>query len=89
MTAHPVVPAQRNKKGELQSINPASKSQEALMRFEIDRLSDINLLDDIKEELLKSLVDVNKTVADWPKMKTRLSEIIRESEQLVHLKGNE
>ncbi|MFQ3186407.1 MAG: glutamate dehydrogenase [Marinomonas primoryensis] len=89
MTAHPVVPAQRNKKGELQSINPASKSQEALMRFEIDRLSDINLLDNIKEELLKSLVDVNKTVADWPKMKTRLSEIISESEQLAHLKGNE
>lgn len=89
MTAHPVVPVERDKKGQLQSINPAAKSQEALMRFEIDRLSDINLLDEIKEELLKSLIDVNKTVADWPAMRSKLSEIISESEQLEHLKDNE
>jgi glutamate dehydrogenase len=89
MTAHPAVPVERNKKGELLSIGAPSRSNEALMRFEIDRLSDINLLDEIKEELLISLADVNKTVADWPAMKTKLSDIISESEQLAHLKGNE
>lgn len=89
LTAHPVVPVDRNKKGELQGINSSSKSHEALMRFEIDRLSDINLLDEIKEELLNSLVDVKKTVADWPTMKAKLSDIISESEQLAHLKKNE
>jgi glutamate dehydrogenase len=90
LTAHPVVPAVRNKKGELQSINPNGplETHEALMRFEIDRLSDINLLDEIKEELLSSLVDVKKAVKDWPTMKSKLSEIIGESEKIAHLKDN-
>ncbi|MBR7889458.1 NAD-glutamate dehydrogenase [Marinomonas sp. A79] len=89
LTSHPVVPVERNKKGELQGINPASSAHEAMMRFEIDRLSDINLLEQIKEELLNSLVDIKKTVSDWPAMKTKLGDIINESEKLPHLKGNE
>ncbi|TYL48586.1 NAD-glutamate dehydrogenase [Marinomonas sp. IMCC 4694] len=89
LTAHPVVTVNRNKKGELQNIDAASKSHEALMRFEIDRLSDLNLLEKIKEQLLTSLADVKKTVEDWPTMKAKLSDIIGESEQLVHLKDSE
>ncbi|MGO3344868.1 MAG: NAD-glutamate dehydrogenase [Marinomonas sp.] len=90
LTAHPVVPLTRNKKGDLQSISPDGpvESHEALMRFEIDRLSDINLLDNIKEELLISLSDVKKAVGDWPTMKSTLSDIIKESEQVAHLKNN-
>ncbi|AEF55763.1 NAD-glutamate dehydrogenase [Marinomonas posidonica] len=88
LTAHPAIPVERNKKGELQSINPTSKHFEALIRFEIDRLSDANLLDQIKDEIIKSLADVSKTVTDWPQMKAHMNEVIRESEQLPHLKGN-
>jgi len=66
MTSHPAVPVDRNEKGELIRINMASDAQEALMRFEIDRLSDVNLLENIKKELLNSLKDVKKTVADCP-----------------------
>ncbi|MGJ8647901.1 MAG: NAD-glutamate dehydrogenase [Marinomonas colpomeniae] len=89
MTAHPALPVERNKKGELQKIDASAEANEALMRFEIDRLSDLNLLDEIKAELLKSLLDVKKTVADWPAMKTKINSIITESEQLPHLKNNE
>ncbi|MBJ7536905.1 NAD-glutamate dehydrogenase [Marinomonas transparens] len=89
MTAHPSIAVERNKKGELQNINDSGSTKEALMRFEIDRLSDINLLDEIKEELLKSLVDVKITVNDWPIMEEKLSAIISESEKIAHLKGNE
>ena len=89
MTSHPAVPVDRNEKGELIRINMASDAQEALMRFEIDRLSDVNLLENIKKELLNSLKDVKKTVADWPTMKSKLNSIIEESAQLDHLKGNE
>ncbi|MEL0615182.1 hypothetical protein, partial [Marinomonas arenicola] len=58
----------------------------ALMRFDIDRLSDINLLDRINEELLSSLVDVKSAVKDWPTMKNKVSEFIGESEKIAHLK---
>ncbi|MCB5160945.1 NAD-glutamate dehydrogenase [Marinomonas algarum] len=89
MTSHPVIPVDRNANGELKGINTASKSHEALMRFEIDRLSDLTLLENIKEELLVSLVDIKKTVADWPAMKDTLNNIINESKKLPHLKDNE
>lgn len=86
LTAHPVVPTARNKKGELQNITSEKGQNEALMRFEIDRQSDTNILDRIKEELLNNLQDVKKTVEDWPKMQDQFSHIIQETEQLTHLK---
>ncbi len=89
MTAHPLIPVERNKKGELQNINTSTKTHEALMRFEIDRLSDINVLDAIKDELLHCLVDVDKVVSDWSSMHSKINEIISESEKLTHLKNNE
>ena len=91
LTAHPVIQVKRNKKGELEEVaeNIQGGITEALMRFEIDRLSDTNLLDDIKEELLNSLADVKKTVEDWSIMQKRLNEAIAESEKISHLKDKD
>lgn len=91
LTAHPVISVKRNKKGELENVADklSNASTEALMRFEIDRLSDINLLDEIKDELLASLADVKKTVADWSQMKNKLDEAITASEKITHLKDKD
>ncbi|SBS32435.1 NAD-specific glutamate dehydrogenase [Marinomonas spartinae] len=91
LTAHPVIQVKRNKKGELEEVAETINNgiTEALMRFEIDRLSDTNLLDDIKEELLNSLADVKKTVEDWSLMQKKLNEAIAESEKISHLKDKD
>jgi glutamate dehydrogenase len=88
MTVHPLVPVQRNKKGELQKIDPTSETHDSLMRFEIGRLSDMTILEQIKEELLKTFNDITKAVNDWSPMQTKFNEIIAESTNIAHLKDN-
>ncbi|GAB3489230.1 NAD-glutamate dehydrogenase [Marinomonas epiphytica] len=88
LTAHPVVCTERSKTGDLIKIDSNADNQEALMRFEIDHLSDFSQMEAIKDALLASLEDVSKTVSDWPSMKDKLDGIIKESEQLAHLKDN-
>lgn len=89
MTVHPIITVNRDKKGELQGLSQDFTVQESLMRFEIDHISDVNVLDNIKEALLTSLEDVKKAVSDWPEMKKQLKSIISESEKISHLKKNE
>ncbi|MEP0071630.1 MAG: NAD-glutamate dehydrogenase [Marinomonas sp.] len=88
MTVHPLVPVERNKKGELIKIGSSANTNDSLMRFEIGRLSDTNILDQIKDELAKTFSDITKAVNDWPPMQTKLNDIITESEGIAHLKDN-
>lgn len=88
-TAHPLLNVIRDKKGDLTCLDKKSDTQESLMRFEIDHLSDVNQMESIKNELLKSLGDIVTTVADWPAMKNKLDDIVSESEKLAHLKNSE
>ena len=90
-TAHPIISAGRNSKGELTSLNTGAKDEqnEAVIRFKIDRISDLAQMEAIRESLLDTIVDVRQTVEDWPKMKAKLSEAIKDCEKITHLKDNE
>lgn len=90
-TAHPIIATDRSKHGELEAIKDRHQKghQEALIRFEIDRISDLAKMEEIKEGLLDTLSDVKQSVEDWPTMKEKLAEVIKASEQVEHLKDNE
>jgi len=90
-TAHPIIAIKRNKSGELSNIaeRDPQGANEALIRFEIDRISDLSKMDEIKNALLETLEDVKQCVSDWPAMKTKLAEVIKASEQVAHLKDND
>ncbi|TDP00519.1 NAD-glutamate dehydrogenase [Marinomonas balearica] len=89
-TAHPMVPVTRSKKGELTTIelDIHNHFNEALIRFEVDHLSDINVMEQIKQELLSTLDDVANSVQDWSGMKAKLNDIINESSSLEHLQND-
>ncbi|MCZ2721515.1 NAD-glutamate dehydrogenase [Marinomonas sp. 15G1-11] len=91
LTSHPMLHVGRHENGDLETLQPYSNegNNEALIRFEIDRLSDLSKFDEIKAELVKTLVDVKQTVKDWPAMQNNLLNIIKESEQVKHLSKNE
>ncbi|MFT2112042.1 NAD-glutamate dehydrogenase [Marinomonas sp. 2405UD68-3] len=88
LTSHPALHVKRDESGDLQSLSNEGGS-EALIRFEIDRISDMSIFDQIKAELIKTLADVKQTVEDWPAMNNKLLNIIKESEQAKHLKNDE
>ncbi len=90
-TAHPIINVERSAKGELKAIGTqsAKSNTEALIRFEIDRISDLSKMDAIKDALIDTMGDVKHCVEDWPTMKARLADIIKDSENVAHLKDDE
>lgn len=53
---------------------------EAVVYIEIDRQSDISVLENITKMIIKVLTDVRTVVEDWPKMREKALEILREIE---------
>ena len=58
-TAHPIITAGRNSKGELTSLNSGDNDEqnEAVIRFKIDRISDLAQMEAIRESLLDTIVE--------------------------------
>ncbi len=54
---------------------------EAAIYVEIDRQSDLNILDMIAKNIRKVLYDVQTAVNDWPKMRARALEALKEVKQ--------
>ncbi len=58
--------------------NDASITTEAPIYIEIDRLSDENTMEELKNEINNVLIDVRVAVADWRKMLARVEECLQE-----------
>ena len=77
---HPIFAAQRDKEGELQAYGAPAKDErsESLIHVEIDREIDPARLKEIGAGILGVLADVRAAVEDWPAMRERLREIVKE-----------
>lgn len=89
-TSHPLLHVTRDDKGNLVKLHEKSgmHNNESLMRFEINRLSDSTLFDTITDTLAATLADVKMTVEDWPAMQQHMTDIIKESANVPHLKSD-
>ncbi|MFP8967328.1 NAD-glutamate dehydrogenase [Pokkaliibacter sp. CJK22405] len=81
MTTHPIIAVVRDDKGQIVSLHdrydaPENAHLEAIMRFEIDRQSEPEVLERIVEEVRQVIYDVRVAVEDWPSMRSKMSEII-------------
>ncbi|HEX8119736.1 MAG TPA: NAD-glutamate dehydrogenase [Solirubrobacteraceae bacterium] len=68
---HPVMRVTRDEDGDLQSVVPAHEAQgvpESVIHIEIDRQTDPEELDALREGMLRVLDDVRAAVEDWPRM---------------------
>jgi glutamate dehydrogenase len=77
---HPIFAARRDKEGHLQSYSAPSKDEpsESLIHVEIDREIDPDRLKGIGAGILCVLADVRAAVEDWPAMRARLHDIVKE-----------
>ncbi|HQR26150.1 MAG TPA: NAD-glutamate dehydrogenase [Nocardioides sp.] len=91
---HPVLEAVRDIAGELLELHPAVRGttvedleaghqvlRESWMHVEIDRISDEEDLAEIERTLQHVLRDVRDAVEDWPRMQSRLLDIVAELEE--------
>jgi glutamate dehydrogenase len=82
LMVHPVLEAERDAEGRLQSLLPRSKdskgSRESWMYVEIDRMVDAAQRAKLAEALQRVLVDVRAAVTDWQPMLGRLREATEE-----------
>lgn len=80
MTLHPVMRVQRDSDGKLQALLPRGKADsglnEAMMRFDVDRIIEPERLRELEEIIKDALSDVRYIVEDWQLMRNRLEEII-------------
>ncbi len=82
---HPVIQVERDKNGRLKRILPVGETSktsraEALIRLEVDHQPDTESLQEVREQLLKVLGDVRRSVDDWPAMRQQLQQAIDWSE---------
>ncbi|MDX1444532.1 MAG: NAD-glutamate dehydrogenase, partial [Gammaproteobacteria bacterium] len=81
LTVHPIFKVQRNAKGEIEEVvaphdNLIGTVQESFIRFEIDKVTDKQALEDLEGTLASAMNDVRLSVEDWSEMRERASEII-------------
>jgi glutamate dehydrogenase len=75
---HPVLTVQRDGRGRLLEIVDSSEKAlglESWQRYEIDRESDLQVLETLTLRLRATLADVSATVADWAPMRQRAREV--------------
>ncbi len=77
---HPIFSTQRDEEGHLKSFGPPSKEGhlESLIHVEIDREIEPARLKQLGEGILAVLADVRAAVEDWPAMRERMAEVIKE-----------
>src|SRR5260221_4590291 len=77
---HPIFSTQRDEEGHLKSFGPPSKEGhlESLIHVEIDREIESARMKQLGEGILAVLADVRAAVEDWPAMRERMAEVIKE-----------
>jgi glutamate dehydrogenase len=80
---HPVLRVRRDSEGRLLELLPRVAAPgegiaESLIHVEIDRHAEQALLDELAEDLQRTLADVAAAVEDWPAMRERVRELVDE-----------
>ena len=78
---HPVLIAQRDASGALQSLGGELGRAESVMHFEIDRVADAAEQEQLKSQIEAALDDVRASVNDWVAMRDRALTIAAELPQ--------
>ena len=90
---HPVLKTHRDEQGQLIEILPPSSDNEqlspqerekgnyeSLIHLEVDRQTDISVLENVAHELETVLNDVRMAVEDWQLMRNKMGEVLQEIE---------
>ncbi|MDV7104373.1 NAD-glutamate dehydrogenase [Vibrio sp. TH_r3] len=75
---------QRNKSGDVVSVNDGEGEYQSLFHIEVDRLNDPDEMKKLKQELIAVLTDTGLVVSQWQLMSDKLQQVIQESEQNAH-----
>jgi glutamate dehydrogenase len=81
---HPVMCVVRDKAGQFQELVDGACEQsryESMMHVEVDRRTEPADLEALQAGLERVLADVDAAVTDWPLMRARMAEIMKELEQ--------
>ena len=81
MILHPLMKVRRDAEGRLVEILPPDADDEdaiseSMIHVEVDRQTEPEVLDDLKESIEKTLADVRASVEDWGQMRERVGEIV-------------
>ncbi|WP_413284454.1 NAD-glutamate dehydrogenase [Vibrio sp. MA40-2] len=72
---------QRNKTGDMVSVNDGKGEYQSLFHIEVDRLNDPDEMKALKQELIAVLTDTGLVVSQWQLMSDKLQQVIQQSEQ--------
>src|SRR5215212_10130209 len=81
MILHPVMKVRRDAEGRLIDVLPPEADEEdaiaeSVIHVEVDRQTEPEVLEDLKQAIEKTLADVKAAVEEWPKMRGRAREIV-------------
>ena len=78
ITVHPIIHVRRDKHGRIESIAERGSEEtqrESLVRFAIDKETDLHKLKLLEHEITKVLADVRTVVRDWKKLRRKMTEV--------------
>ncbi|MGH8508455.1 MAG: NAD-glutamate dehydrogenase, partial [Gammaproteobacteria bacterium] len=81
LIVHPIMRLERDAEGDLLAVRDQGASAgglESMIHAEVDRESDAQALERLKEDLYRVLDDVRTAVEDWPRMRAALSQASQE-----------
>jgi glutamate dehydrogenase len=81
---HPVIAVRRDEAGELVEVLPPDATDgipESYLHFEVDRQSEPEVLDRLRAEVERILVDVKASVEDWSAMREQVRSILAELDE--------
>ncbi|MBC7623425.1 MAG: NAD-glutamate dehydrogenase, partial [Aeromicrobium sp.] len=76
--AHPLFAVSRDNHGTVTSLSPITEGQklESWIHIEIERITDSARIKSLGDGLVAVLADVRAAVADWPKMKAKIQDVL-------------
>jgi glutamate dehydrogenase len=82
LVIHPIFVAQRDEEGHLKTFAPATGEgrNESLIHVEVDREIDPARMKALGSGILAVLADVRSAVEDWPAMRSRMQDVVKELE---------
>ena len=81
LLVHPVMNVRRDGEGRLTEVlppddNPEGASSESIIHVEVDRHTETEALEELRDRLYKVLEDVRVAVEDWPQMREEVQGIV-------------
>ncbi|CAN5845812.1 NAD-glutamate dehydrogenase [soil metagenome] len=81
LMVHPVMNVRRDDEGRLEEILPPDDDAddafpESIIHVEVDRHTETETLEEIRDNLMRVLDDVRVAVDDWPKMREQVADIV-------------